>query len=384
MKIAHVTFSYLPIRGGADAYLDDLRRILQKAGHEQLVIQCAAVPKPGVKIERDVSMQDCRVVQVPLPPQLSPGRRFWLLAAALPLYRNLLAEMDRLVVHYPVYCLSVSWHPAVIGLSHGVTWDGGPMSLTNRIKRGIARKAFHKVARFVANDSFFLREMGLNLPPKIEKNSSWGVEFGAAPAVPFSQVMPGRWYLPNCVDTNHFAPSKNSSEGLSEILVPRNLYRNRGVHLAVSAFVRMGHQLPESRMLIAGGSGDRGYRKELEELVKNSSLQQRVVFLGPVQRSEMRELYRRSALTMVTSVAGEGTSLAALESMACRTPVVATRVGGLVDLPCALCDVDAKSIAETALKVLTRRSEIADLQRSIVEKQFNISLWADAWLRVVS
>ena len=109
-----------------------------------------------------------------------------------------------------------------------------------------------------------------------------------------------------------------------------------------------------------------------------------MVFLGPVQRGEMRELYRRSALTMVTSVAGEGTSLAALESMACGTPVVATRVGGLVDLPCVMCNVDAGSIANTALKVLEKRNEIAALQRSIVEKQFNTSLWADAWLRVVS
>jgi len=384
MKIAHITFSYLPIRGGADAYLDDLRHILHEAGHEQLVIQCAAPPKPGAKAEREVSIQNCRVVQVPLPPHLSPGRRFWLLAAALPLYRSLLAEMDRLIVHYPVYCLSVAWHPVVIGLSHGVTWDGGPMSLANRIKRGIARKAFHKVARFVANDSFFLREMGLNLPAGSEKNFSWGVALGAPPTAPFAEVTPGRWYVPNCVDPNYFTPPEGKNESSLEILVPRNLYRNRGVHLSISAFAHIVHQLPESRMVIAGGSGDRGYREELESLVENLSLQQQVVFLGPVQRGEMRELYRRSALTMVTSVAGEGTSLAALESMACGTPVVATRVGGLVDLPCVMCNVDAGSIANTALKVLEKRNEIAALQRSIVEKQFNTSLWADAWLRVVS
>ena len=37
LTIAHVTFSFWPIRGGAEAYLAELYRVFQSAGHEQTI-----------------------------------------------------------------------------------------------------------------------------------------------------------------------------------------------------------------------------------------------------------------------------------------------------------------------------------------------------------
>lgn len=368
MKIAHVTFSYLPVRGGADAYLDDLRRMLAEAGHEQIVLQRAASgPSRG---RNGSGVRDPSVLEIPLPGGLSPGRQFWLLTALLPLYRRVLAGMDRLIVHYPVYCLPLSWHPCLIGLSHGVTWDVGPLHAANRIKRGTARWAFRKASRFVANDTFFLREVGLVCP-------KGGFQ-------PFAQAAQGRWYIPNCVDTGYFAPGGGQVEGRTDILVPRNLYRNRGVHLAIQAFALIRRDMPGARLVIAGGSGDAGYRQELEALAANLSLTDGVRFLGAVRRDAMRELYRGALLTLVTSIGGEGTSLAALESMACGTPVVATAVGGLPDLPCVLAEPTAEAIADGIRRVLSHRDEVAERQRAAVLDGFRIERWTSAWKEVVA
>ena len=39
MRIAQLTYSYLPITGGADAYAEQLRRLLESAGHEVVTYQ---------------------------------------------------------------------------------------------------------------------------------------------------------------------------------------------------------------------------------------------------------------------------------------------------------------------------------------------------------
>lgn len=76
--------------------------------------------------------------------------------------------------------------------------------------------------------------------------------------------------------------------------------------------------------------GDGPERPRLERLVEDSGLAGRVRFLG--RRSDARRLLPAFDLVVVPSVAREGLGLAALEAMDAARPVIASRVGGLVEV----------------------------------------------------
>ncbi|HEX2999068.1 MAG TPA: glycosyltransferase family 4 protein, partial [Armatimonadota bacterium] len=339
MRIGHVTYGYRPTLGGAETYLVELMRVLAEEGHVQRVYQ------------RGTGERAPEVVPVPTWRGLSPGMQFWSLAATLPLRWPQLACEDALIVHYPLYVLPVLWHRCLIGLSHGVTWDDRPQARAARLKKLLARIAFARCRAFVANDTFFLREMGVAIAPGER---------------PFTAVRPGRWFIPNCVDTEWFVPTPGREDlrALQMILVPRNLYRNRGIHLAVAAFPAVLRAHPEAHLVVAGGRGDPGYEEEVRALVENLGLSARVIFLGSVPWREMRAVYSAARLTVITSMCGEGTSLSALESMACGAPVVATAIGGLPDLPVVLAQPNAESLAEAMLRALAEREALARAQRA--------------------
>jgi len=358
MRIAQLTFSYLPITGGADAYVAELTRVLEQAGHTVTVYQ------------RDAGVGGPGVVRLSTPRRLSPGRQFWFLPLALPWHFRPLARQDLLIAHYPNYALPALWHPRVIGLSHGVTWDDAPQSLAGRLKRGLARLAFRRCAGYVANDTFFLREMGVPLAPREGM---------------FTQVQPGRWFIPNGVDTAHFHPRDGDPElrALNPILVPRNLYRNRGLHLAIRAFAEFRQEHPDTHLLIVGGNGQPDYVAELHRLVDDLRLSDRVIFHGPVPWRDMPTVYASAQLTLIPSTCGEGTSLSALESMACGTPVIATTAGGLPDLPTVHCPPTAAGLLQALGETYPARERLGYQQRAIVQRHFSLDRWAAAWRRVV-
>ena len=202
---------------------------------------------------------------------------------------------------------------------------------------------------------------------------------------PFIEVEPRRWFVPNCVDAERFAPCEPDAElaALRPILVPRNLYRNRGVHLAVEAFARIAEGAEGTHLVIVGADSQPAYRAECEALVRALGLRERVVFHGPAAWEDMPRVYSSAEISLVPSLCGEGTSLSALESMACGTPVVATMVGGLLDLPCLHAKPDAEPLAAAMQAALADRAALAESQRSAVLATYNLDNWASAWLSVI-
>ena len=297
-------------------------------------------------------------------------KQFWSLAAT-PWRWPQLAREEALIVHYPLYVLPVIWHRRLVGLSHGVTWDDRPGSRAARLKRALARLAFRRCRAFVANDTCFLREVGLNIRPRERL---------------FEEVAPGRWLIPNCVDTDWWVPTPGR-----RIYAPSTRSWCRATSTATGASTwrsrrcpRVLRSHPEAHLVVAGGKGDPGYEEEVRALTANLKLQEQVRFLGSVPWREMRAVYTAARLTVIPSLCGEGTSLSALESMACGTPVVATRVGGLPDLPVALAKPEPGALAEAICRALDAREELADTQQAEVRANYHLRRWAGAWQRVIA
>ncbi len=361
MRIAQITHSYMPVTGGADVWVQMLREICEEMGHEVFVYQR---PVQGVD---DAQV---RFIHSPLRALLGTRGEFWTVPFGLPALRQELQTFDALVVHYPNHHRMVEWHPRTVLVSHGVFWDDRPGSLRGSIKRGLACRAYQNATAVVANDTFFLREVGEDVLPD---------------AKPFSEVAPGRWFIPNCVDAVRFSPT-DPLPGLRNartILVPRNVYRNRGIHLAIQAFAQVASELRDVRLAIVGAVGQPDYARDCQEMVSDLGLDARVVFFGPVPWAQMPNAYSAGELTLIPTLCGEGTSLAALESMACGVATITTNVAGLADLPAVKCEPGADSLAEAIREVWPRRENIAATQQRVVREVYNLGNWRAAWAEIV-
>lgn len=349
----HITYSFLPLKGGADIYLYLLYRTLEEKGFQQRVLQ-----------KRSGVAHPC-IYNFPPLPSLK-GHDFWLYPLFLLPYAPLLAKHDLLIIHYSPYFLPVLWHKRTITISHGVTWDDAPHKPSAKLKKALARLSFRRSTAFVANDTFFLREMGVSLPPGERK---------------FQEIMPLRWFIPNCVDEEAFSPRSEAPKEV--ILVPRNLYFSRGVHIAIQAFDLIKKEIPSFSLWIAGGLGQVGYANYLKDLVRERGLEDRVKFLGSIPWKRMRSLYNQASICLIPSLYGEGTSLSALEAMASGVATISTSVGGLADLPTEKCQPNPQSLSESILKVLPRAKEIGERQREMVREEFSLKKWRESWLEVV-
>ena len=103
-----------------------------------------------------------------------------------------------------------------------------------------------------------------------------------------------------------------------------NLLENKGHHIAIQALVN----LPAFRLVIAGEGPLRG---ALESLVRQTNTASRVQFVGRVEQDQLAKCYSAADILVLPS-GSEGWPNVLLESMACGTPVVATRVGGIPEI----------------------------------------------------
>lgn len=361
MKIGHVTYSYKPIIGGQEAYIADLVDLFAKAGFDQHIYQ----PKTDVDDDKIVPLT--RLFDF-LPSMLAFD------ISLMPKRRQLRAE-DVLLVNYPEVFPALAWHKKAVVISHGSTWTREG-ARSNDMRKRMAKQAWDTAPVFVANDTFVIREMGLDIEPRSHM---------------FTEVAPRRWFLPNCVDSEkltRFDRPSPFNHDKPVILVPRNLTRSRGADLALAAFEMIKEEHPDLKLVIVGDSIEgvdesAQFKKNLVASIDASTYRDDIELIGRVARYDMPAYYKAATVTLIPTRCSEGTSLAALESMACKTPVVATGVEGLLDLPVKHAQAEPVAIAKALLTVLASRASFAQNQQAAVSVVYDISNWKKCWLKII-
>lgn len=106
-----------------------------------------------------------------------------------------------------------------------------------------------------------------------------------------------------------------------------NLIELKGHHFIIESL----RELPDCSLMIIGEGPD---RRDLERLAADLGVAQRVHFLGLVPQEDLKNYYS-AADALVLASSREGWANVLLESMACGTPVAATRVWGTPEVVAA-------------------------------------------------
>ena len=118
------------------------------------------------------------------------------------------------------------------------------------------------------------------------------------------------------------------------VAVVGNVTRGRGQDVVLAALPRLVDELPDIGCAIVGATLERApdvsYRRELERLVSDLGVAERVVFTGFVERIE--DVYAGADVVVNPTRVEEGFGRVAVEALVAGRPVVASRIGAVAEV----------------------------------------------------
>jgi phosphatidylinositol glycan class A protein len=206
--------------------------------------------------------------------------------------------------------------------------------------------------------------------------------------------------IPNAVVAENFKPldpSELSSDAFSRrhppparppgphdmitIVVISRLFYNKGTDLLTAAIPRILENHPNTRFIIAG---DGPKAIDLEQMIEQNVLQDRVEMLGPIRHEEVRDVMVRGHIYLHPSLT-EAFGTVIVEAASCGLYVVCTQVGGIPEVLPSHMTVFAKP-EEDDLVAATGRA-IADLRANKVRTELfheevkNMYSWTNVAMR---
>ncbi len=202
-----------------------------------------------------------------------------------------------------------------------------------------------------------------------------------------SRIIPGGVYVENSNTEKKIKiiNEKYNLEGKKVVLFSGKLTERKGVLYLIKA----AKDIKGDVYII----GDGPEKKTLEDLAVKMGLNN-VHFLGYMgedKKMEFEEFYQKADVFIAPSIWDEPLGLVILEAMSYKTPVIATRKGGI---PLAVKDGfngflirprNSKEIADRCNKLLENeelRKKMGEMARQTVEKKFTWKKIADKYLRI--
>lgn len=176
--------------------------------------------------------------------------------------------------------------------------------------------------------------------------------------------------IPCGVPTQVFTPATQTRDGQTlQLVTVSQLVEHKGVNYSILAFAEVLKHHPFAKLSIVG---DGRKRPDLEDLVHQLGIVERVRFLGPLPSDRVLEILRESDIFLQHSLHGstgtaEGFGVSIAEAAACALPVVVTDCGGIRDQ--VIGDVTGfvvrqRDVAQMAQAIL-RLAEEPQLRRSM-------------------
>ena len=301
-----------PTYGGSGAVATELGLMLADHGHEVHFISYAHPFRlPGFR-ER-VFFHEVEMDQYPLfehPP--------YSLALAVAIHETARKrDLDLVHVHYAIPHATSAW------IAREMLLPGQPLPVVTTLHGtditliGI-HPSFHSITRFS-----ILRSQGLTAVSEFLKEQTVrDLE------VPRERIR----VIPNFVDTGRYRRGREpchrtalAPRGEKVVMHVSNFRAVKRVSDVIEVFARLVRTVP-ARLVLVGDGPD---RPRAIERAEELGLDDRVLFLG--KHASVDELLSCCDLFLLPSQS-ESFGLAALEAMACGSPVVASRAGGLVEV----------------------------------------------------
>ncbi|KAF6829916.1 phosphatidylinositol n-acetylglucosaminyltransferase gpi3 subunit [Colletotrichum plurivorum] len=325
-KIAMVSDFFFPQPGGVESHIYQLSSKLIDRGHKVIIITHAYEGRSGV---RNLT-NGLRVYHIPFLV-IFRSATFPTVLSAFPILRNIFIREQIEIVHghasLSTLCHEAILHGRTMGLrtvftDHSLFGFADATSiLTNKILKFSLSDVDHVICvSHTCKENTVLRAsldplmvsvipnavVAENFRPLDYPTSDTGQAFGQHPP-------PAHQLGPNDTIT---------------IVVISRLFYNKGTDLLTAAIPRILENHPNTRFVIAG-SGPKAI--DLEQMIEQNVLQDRVEMLGPIRHEEVRDVMVRGHIYLHPSLT-EAFGTVIVEAASCGLYVVCTQVGGIPEV----------------------------------------------------
>jgi D-inositol-3-phosphate glycosyltransferase len=314
--------------GGMNVYVRELSRELSRMGFEVDVYTRSQSPS----IPRVVALGErAHVIHLPAGPEAPMPRERLAdyldeFVDGVEEWRIARGDYDLIYAHY--------WLSGEAGLALRGRW-GVPLfqmfHTLARLKNSVARSPGEvEPRRRVDAEARLVRTVDRIVAANVVERDHLARHYGAEP---------GRIAVVPCgVDTSLFRPGDRAEarrrlglDGRPLVLYVGRLEPIKGLDILFDAMGSLRAGGLPVELLVVGGDTDEsrmGYEVQLRQGLQARALGASVHFLGPQAQDVLREYYVAADVTVLPSYY-ESFGMVALEAMACASPVVGTRVGGL-------------------------------------------------------
>lgn len=311
MKVLMVTPFYYPVIGGSETQIENLSLKLNEIGKVADImtfnLDSTGKPKSFGKIEK---INGLNIIRIPafrfFPSKLQHNKINFMVNFIPGRFTRIFKNYDVLHFHnetdltFPVFSFNTNkskvFHLRCLSVTYPI------------FKRNfICRRLLRRVADIYIAQSKYVSCLLSGLD------------------IPMSRIE----VIPNAINVSIFKPEGEKVE--NRILYVGRIEEFKGLHVLLRS---LKHVCKYVELLIVGPMvGEPGYHKMIMKLITeiNEKTPHKVVYLGLKKPHEVLQYFQTASIVIVPSLS-ESFGNVILESLACETPVIASKVGGIPEI----------------------------------------------------